>query len=521
MFQWDFCTILITLLTAVLIIISIYICETNARRVNYDGVAADADIPRFKTNVVQRFERPHLRRNILDIPETERRRCNVDTLHKCLINDPTTLFGCSELLVRCVHFPNDTAYHDRGGGGGGGDDDDDDDKASKIIPKNTTANEGYALKLDNVFQACNVYHGDLVVVTKYARTDEYLLLCRCKYPGFIGNDNVMGTCTTVRICGGKVKNINKPIDRLQCSCKENEVSYRYNSILPICRTMTVTQANEKYRDWQHVVPWVSNDLLPTTVFNDTVRGNIRCSKLLNPCAHDIRNTVLRVPGAKYDSIYNTCVYENRGIPVRTGLLKRNGDQVGPDFHKFDTVDGVLYSFNYSKIRILDNVMGKRQMCAITADVDIFNTPSIVPLAKYTVALPENTSVGIPGHIRMSNVSTTLLSPICTAVSTSYTCSVGDNFRSLDSGYIPRPNIEDPPFLYLWGTEEWVNAYEMYNRGVVNRGYGLELLKNYLNRYRQQIKYYGLQLTSVPGGYNGLLGFNRNVDNYDFHSKMLT
>jgi hypothetical protein len=37
--------------------------------------------------------------------------CNPKSLKICLIDDPTTLLGCKELVVRCVHFDKDTEYH--------------------------------------------------------------------------------------------------------------------------------------------------------------------------------------------------------------------------------------------------------------------------------------------------------------------------------------------------------------------------------------------------------------------------
>jgi len=217
------------------------------------------------------------------------------------------------------------------------------------------------------------------------------------------------------------------------------------------------------------------------------------------------------------------MFADTGIPLRTGILKRNYGKVGATYNKFDTIDSVLYSGNYSKIRILDNVDKKRQMCAITAPFDITITPTENPKTSYTVALGENVSVGSPGQVHMTNVVKNLFVPICAISSlTGYSCAMGSNFDKLDNG-IPRPIVVDPPILYLWGTEDWVETYKTYDNGVVNRGYGLELYTNYLNKFEHKIKYYGLQLTDgveKTATHNGIVGF-LNDKNYNFHRNLLT
>ncbi|CAI6374852.1 unnamed protein product [Macrosiphum euphorbiae] len=212
----------------------------------------------------------------------------------------------------------------------------------------------------------------------------------------------MGSCEVVRLCNGNVKDLNKPMNELECNCSIHEESFRYNGIVPVCRSLTVLEANRKYEDWQHLVPWVSDDLLPKQTFNATVQNNMNCSRLLNPCSHDLRDTTLRLKKAKYDSAYNTCIFEDGGVPVRTGVFKRHEGAVGPENGRFDTIDGALYSGKYSKICILDRVVEKRQMGAITTTFDVSLTPTDDPKTTLTVALPENTSVGSPGQVRRAH-----------------------------------------------------------------------------------------------------------------------
>lgn len=503
MFNWNtaLLNIAVLALATILIIVSIYICETTVKSLNYD----ERNIPIFSTDVYfTPFPKSVDIRNI-------GKNCDMNTLQKCSISDPTTLFGCTELLVRCHHFDNNTTFINKL-------------NEPVTIPENDTSDEGYALVLSNLNHACNPHHGDLVITSKHSKSNEYLFMCKCKYPGLVGNDHVMGNCTQPRICGGKVKDIDRPLNALECACNAHEISLRYNSLIPVCRPLTVLEANKKYLDWHHIVTWASDDLLPINVYNSTVRGNIKCSKLLNPCSHDLRDSKLRIKNGKYDTIHNTCTFVDTGIPVRTGILKRNaGNEVGATYRKFDTIDGVIYSGHYSKIRILDGVVEKRQMCAITARMDMTVTPTENPKTSYTVASAENVSVGSPGQVHMTNAVNNLFAPMCQISSlTGYSCAVGENFDKFING-IPKPIIIDPPMLYLWGTEKWVETYKTYDNGVVNRGYGVELDKNHLNSFKDKMKYYGLQLTDgteKTATHNGIVGFS-NDDNYNFHANLLT
>lgn len=231
MFDWSLLNIVVLTLTAILIIVSIYICETRIKTFNYD----EPNIPTFSTDVhFTRFPRS------VTINKAGK-NCDINTLQKCSISDPTTLFGCNELLVRCHHFNKNITFINRL-------------NEPITIPKNNEPDEGYALVLSNLNQECNPYHGDLVITLENTKSNKYLLICRCEYSGLVGNDHMMGNCTLLRICGGNVKDIDKPLKSLECLCSVHKELFRYNSLIPICRPLTILEANKKYSDWQHIIP---------------------------------------------------------------------------------------------------------------------------------------------------------------------------------------------------------------------------------------------------------------------------
>lgn len=168
--------------------------------------------------------------------------CNVKNLKLCKTDDESMLFGCRELLVKCVHFDKDMEFE-------GGD---------IIVPKNNYANEGYALVVDNVRMACNPFHGDLVLISSSNESKNYRFVCKCKYDGYIGNDTLNGSCTTVHICNGLIDNIDQPLSKINCTCKLYETNIRYLDLVPPCKTLTIREANKLYNDWYHLVPFDSS-----------------------------------------------------------------------------------------------------------------------------------------------------------------------------------------------------------------------------------------------------------------------
>lgn len=271
--------------------------------------------------------------------------CNAKKLRKCDINDPTTLFGCRELAVRCRHFEKDTEFKENG--------------ETFVIPKNVSSNEGYALALTNISKACNPYHGDLVLVTTNADSNEYMLICSCKNPGYIGNLTILNACEDVFICNGQIDDINKPLEEINCKCDKTEHSVRYNNGLPTCKTLLVKEANEMYSDWSNFVDWPSDRKISTSVFNKTIQQNLKTSVLLNPCTNSAHDTSYMIPEAKYSSASKTCMFSNFGYPVRNNLL----DDPASGYSR---VDSGLITGRYESLRLSGLIAGITQFGAITA-----------------------------------------------------------------------------------------------------------------------------------------------------------
>lgn len=119
---------------------------------------------------------------------------------------------------------------------------------------------------------------------------------RCKNPGYIGSENVLDSCTTVHICGGKIDDINQPV----------------------CKPLTELGANEKFDDWSHIVPWSSDRLIDKRVYNATVRDNLKTACLLDPCTNSLTDTTQTTPGAYYNEVSTCRLAHNSGLSLQTG-----------------------------------------------------------------------------------------------------------------------------------------------------------------------------------------------------------
>lgn len=183
--------------------------------------------------------------------------------------------------------------------------------------------------INNPSQACNPYHGDLVLVTVSPKSNDYRFVCKCKFDGYIGNDSLDGPCKTVHICNGKFDNINQPLDKIKCICRPDETNVRYMELVPACKTLTIREANDKYSEWYHMVPFDTNKqyLLATKHTVPEIRQNFNCKYILDPTKHSFHDTTkVHKDNLFYD---NHCVARGRGIPVNLGILNPN-TTLGPD-----------------------------------------------------------------------------------------------------------------------------------------------------------------------------------------------
>lgn len=456
------------------------------------------DIPTFSVDDVEFDPFP------LTINIENQYDCNAKNLKLCDINDPTTLFGCKELIVKCHHFEKDTEFINN--------------NESTIIPKNKSPTEGYALAITTISESCNPYHGDLTLVTANAESNEYMLICTCKNPGYIGNDDLLGNCTTVYICNGQIDDIDKPLKNINCICDSRQKNVRYDDGLPVCKNLTVREANEMFSDddWSNIVPWNSNRQIATSDFNKTIAGNLKTSRLLDPCRNSLHDTTIEIPNARYDSSNGTCMLKSYGFPVSNGLLDFRAANSEPDIPGV-SVDAVLATGEYESVRVCDNIAGVRRITGIIVSGlpfsdDMKNTP-VVLAPKAGIGFNNTSQIGIIAKPK------NFIAPKCTGFWPTYECILDNYYGSTYNG-LPFPGSRGCPNAFLWGTDSWNNAERMVANGVKKNNRGLTFDNSAFSKV-SHIKPYGIQWVSTSSKQsNGVLEFLEQYD-YNIHKKVLT
>lgn len=256
--------------------------------------------------------------------------CTAKSLNKCNVNNTLSCSYCKEMTARCIHFDTDTKYKDPNTG------------EVAIIRKNANKDEGYCLQINTIKQACNPFHGELVLIKPYLNLNEYTYLCECFNPGFIGNLSYIGACETPFICNGKVEDINTSLVDMKCLCGAYEKSIIKDGI-PLCVTLTVSEVTTlPYEDVPIPVRWLSADY----------RKYIKLEYVPDPCT---RCLITNKPvNAKADMYYGenmnviaycVCLDENC-LPVRRFDNHRylSGDD-GPDAVVYAELSNVIdYGF---------------------------------------------------------------------------------------------------------------------------------------------------------------------------------
>lgn len=425
--------------------------------------------------------------------------CNVTSLRVCDINDSTTLYGCKELIVRCQHFDHDTPYINNG--------------ITTIVPKNKTPTEGYALAITVIAESCNVYHGDLTLVAIDDMSKEYMMICTCKNPGYIGNETILGNCTTPYICNGKVDSIDKPLSQINCKCLESEKGIRYESDgLPSCRELTIQEANGLFKDFSHLIKFNSDRQLSILNFNHTISDNVHSSKLLDPCRNSLNDTTIEINNAYYDSIHGECHFRNEGYPVTNGML----DFHPPGLGKEKSSDCGIATGIYHKIRFMDNVGGKRHIYAIIIDGlkvgEEFNNSIITVLPEPGISYNNNSALFI------NPIKNQFYTPRCVGHWPRYRCAMANTY-SYSSYGIPISVGRKSPGTFWWGYEQWDNAETMIQLTVDARG------PNLLNVPMIKVttmKPMGIQWINDDYQYqrNGIVEFTNQHD-YDLHKNIIS
>lgn len=239
--------------------------------------------------------------------------CTPHEPRKCKKSITTSCFGCASLTSRCIHFDEDTDYYDANG-------------EIRTLNRNKDKDDGYCLDLGTIVEKCNLYHGRYTLVYVTA-TKNYALICSCLDPGYVGKNNLLGACDTPFICNGKVKDINRPLSKIECDC-EKGTSHRLLGYVPTCQPLAISEV-QPGDDFL----WKGKDnLVSKEVFNIDIRGNYKGDYLPNPCGI-CPLTNRRVNGRVFTdpiSKVSQCV-SNEGVPIRRNPDWRllNGDE-GPD-----------------------------------------------------------------------------------------------------------------------------------------------------------------------------------------------
>lgn len=382
--------------------------------------------------------------------------CNVNSLHRCRIDDATTVFGCKELAVRCHHFDEDTVFKENG--------------KERIIPRNSEPREGYALAIPILTEACNPYHGELVLVTLSEEARNYMLLCSCKHPGLVGNNTLLGACETVRICPGRgVVDINTPLDQMQCKCAAYEeqeyVNLSDEQKFPICREMTIDEANRKYDDWSHLLTWPpEKKRISTTRLERNIRSNLRCKEVMSMCHYAADEPDVEIEGAELISQSNQCQLKNYGIPAKLQVMSPPKD---PPFRpnilgwQYTENDCVISSGRWRAIRFTDQVGGRRRIVAL----HLPNLPQAnLPETDVMVVAPKGITIGLTGQLAMTSRRNEMYAPQCDGAWPHYTCEIRNAYETQVVG-LSTAKHRPVPASFIWNREQWDQSEYLVGHGL--------------------------------------------------------
>lgn len=196
--------------------------------------------------------------------------CTPEDLRVCDVNDPFSCQGCKSLISSCVHIEKDTRYINHEG-------------VESIVPANASEDEGYCLTRRNTTQSCNPYHGDLVLIQTDPGSFESMLYCECKNPGYIGKTRINGACDEVFVCDGKIADINKPLDEIQCICQADLMAKNINGV-PTCIAAKV----KEYIGFDDEGFYDGIVTIPKDHFNSTIASTLSGfpgSNIINPCKY--------------------------------------------------------------------------------------------------------------------------------------------------------------------------------------------------------------------------------------------
>lgn len=457
--------------------------------------------------------------------------CNINhQLIPCDTREPFKVLNqCKELLVKCQNFKKDTYYASN-------------DEIIEI-KANKNEHEGYALAIINTTDVeekiCNLNHGDLILVTADDVSNEYMFICHCKKPGYIGNDTLLGNCTTVYMCGGNIDYINKPLKEINCICNDREMVKRdERDGLSYCKEMTVLEADKRYEnigDWSHLVPWNSERLIGIEAYNVTISGQLgNLSKLLDPCRNSILDTSIEIIGAKFNVVNGECQFKDYGYPIESRLLnykpKLGIETMTPEHKKVNDksdarIGAGIPTGKYVKIRYLDNVDSKRKISAIEVkgvnlDNKLYGNEYFGKLKKINILLvaPLGTALSDVGPLSITTKSN-FIAPTCVGDWPFYDCFFHNYYIGLKYG-LPKCGSRTAPWTFPWEVTYWKTMEETISQGTTYTARGIFFNNMDLASLKN---FYGLQFvseSSEQNEQNGVLLFT-NDQNYVFHQQKLT
>lgn len=166
------------------------------------------------------------------------KQCNTNHLRKCNMNDGLkACFDCRERYAKCVHFENDVTFIDE-------------ENKEKIIPHNSSPNEGYCLNTDDDLsqRKCNTKTGKWVLIKLDTDKTSYGWICLCKYPGLVTQKNIFEDCDVDVACGPRGNLASLEVDPMingRCICFDsNQISDRDDLKGPHCRNRSFFEFKE-------------------------------------------------------------------------------------------------------------------------------------------------------------------------------------------------------------------------------------------------------------------------------------
>lgn len=378
--------------------------------------------------------------------------CTTNELKKCSMSDPTSCFGCQNLLARCVHFEQDTKWIPAESSS---------NQDEIIIPANESPDEGYCLQTVSLVETCNLFHGDFVLVQTSPESQESQLICLCKNPGVIGNTSILGNCSTVLGCNGAVKDLNVPFKDLECNCPSGMFPARNNDI-PVCHYHTVdTYPNPDDLTFER-------ETISSSLFHNNISGNVRSKRLVNPCLYDlfdgspVNGMLVTVGETHFCVALDSDHVAVRRNPNGARLLK--GD-VGPD---------AVIKLSYEHM----NYYGELEKQMLPNLVAVFTTTKNPRLEKYGLSPNRTYAIDLTGHqdeiMRYFAPRTTINQVpqgICEGNFPTYHCQYVNTSPFVGGMIESDPDLQirfrwyagrNPPPFFFSNTGDWVNIEQRLN-----------------------------------------------------------